>query len=406
MFRFRKFALTLAACSLIAGTAGTATTAAAATLKVGALYPFSGELALLGQESYRGLELAVNELNAAGGVNGEKIEIVKADAVDPTQAVSETKRLISSGVAAVFGSYASGIAYAATPVTELAGIPYFEMGATAHKITTRGYKYLFRSNPNTGLYGVAVVNALHDIIAPGMGLAAKDIRIGIIHEDGPYGTDVAATEQQRAKELGYQVVQVLPYSAKAVDLSSLILRLKGSNVNVVLQTAYQNDAILYFRQARAAGFKPALVIGAGGGYSLADTAKAVGPDMNGVFDLDFPQASINPAGAPGLDKFLQEYRSTYKADPQSGHSLANYVGAKAFFEAIANAKSTDRDKVRAAVLAYRKAAGTTANGWGFEFGQDGQNNASTFYVMQWQNGKLVTIAPNNLAAGKPVFAKQ
>ena len=75
--------------------------------------------------------------------------------------------------------------------------------------------------------------------------------------------------------------------------------------------------------------------------------------MNGVFDLDFPQSSINPAGAPGLDKFLEAYKSTYKSDPQSGHSLTNYVGAKAFFDAIAKAKSTDKDKIRASVLAYK-----------------------------------------------------
>ncbi|SAH94701.1 branched-chain amino acid ABC transporter periplasmic binding protein [Bordetella ansorpii] len=399
MFKVKKLALAMGACSmLVSGVA-------LADIKIGALFPFSGGLALLGQESYRGLELAVNEINAAGGVNGEKIQIMKADAVDPTQAVSETKRLTSSGVVGVFGSYASGVSYAASPVTELAGIPYFELGATAHKITTRGYKYLFRTNPNTALYGVAVVDALHDIIAPGMGMDPKSIKIGIIHEDGPYGTDVAATEKKRAAELGYTVVEVLPYSAKTVDLSSLILRLKGAGVNVVLQTAYQNDAILYFNQAKSAGFTPKIVIGAGGGYSLADTAKAVGEGMNGVFDLDFPQSSINPAGAPGLDKFLAAYKATYKSDPQSGHSLTNYVGAKAIFEAIANAKSTDPDKIRAAVLAYKKPGGQTANGWGFEFGEDGQNKASTFYVMQWQDGKLVTIAPKALAQGKPVFNK-
>ncbi len=399
MFKLKKLVLATAACGILV------TGAASAEVKVGALFPFSGALALLGQESYRGMELAVNEFNAAGGLNGEKIKIVKADAVDPTQAVSETKRLISDGVVSVFGSYASGISYAASPVTELAGVPYFEMGATAHKVTTRGYKYLFRSNPNTAVYGVAVVNALHEIVAPGMGLDAKDIKIGIIHEDGPYGTDVAATEKKRAAELGYKVVETLPYSAKAVDLSSLILRLKGANVNVVLQTAYQNDSILFFRQAKAAGFKPEVIIGAGGGYSLADTAKAVGSDMNGVFDLDFPQASINPAGAPGVEKFLQEYKNTYKSDPQSGHSLTNYVGTKAFLEIMANAKSTDKDKIRAAVLAYKKPAGETANGWAFDFGEDGQNNASTFYTMQWQDGKLVTIAPKGLALGQPIFKK-
>lgn len=398
MFKIKQFAIALGLCGAMAS--GTA----AADIKVGALFPFSGALALLGQESYRGLELAVNEINAAGGINGEKIQIIKADAVDPTQAVSETKRLISSNVVGVFGSYASGISYAASPVTELAGVPYFELGATAHKITTRGYKYLFRSNPNTALYGVSVVNALHDIIGPGMGLNPKEVRIGIIHEDGPYGTDVAATEKSAPRNSATPWPRCCLFG-KTVDLSSLILRLKGAKVDVVLQTAYQNDAILYFSQARAAGFKPKVVIGAGGGYSLADTAKAVGADMNGVFDLDFPQASINPAGAPGLDKFLEAYKTTYKSDPQSGHSLTNYVGAKAFFEAIANAKSTDKDKIRAAVLAYKKPAGQTANGWAFEFGEDGQNNASTFYVMQWQDGKLVTIAPDNLALGKPVFKK-
>ncbi|PLC55588.1 amino acid-binding protein [Pollutimonas nitritireducens] len=400
MFKLKKIAMAFAACGVLV------TSAATAEVKVGAVYPFSGALALLGQESFRGLELAVNELNEAGGLNGEKVTVLKADAVDPTQAVSETKRLTSQDVAAVFGSYASGISYAATPVTELAGVPYFELGATAHKITTRGYKYLFRSNPNTSLYGVSVVNALHETIAPGMGMDKDNIVIGIIHEDGPYGTDVAATEKQRAGELGYKVAEVLPYSAKTVDLSSLILRLKGAGVNVVLHTAYQNDAILFFSQAKAAGFNPNIIIGAGGGYSLADTAKAVGPGMHGVFDLDFPQSSINPDGAPGLKKFLDAYQATYNSGPQSGHSLANYVGAKAFLEAMANAKSTDADKIRAAVLAYKKPAGSTANGWAFSFGEDGQNEASTFYLMQWQDGKLVTIAPKNLALGKPIFTKK
>jgi branched-chain amino acid transport system substrate-binding protein len=379
--------------------------AASAAVKIGALYPFSGDLALLGEESYRGLELAVNERNAAGGLNGEKLEIMKADAVDPTQAVSGAKRLISDGAVAIFGTYASGLSYAASPVAELAGIPYFELGAVAEKVTTRGYKYLFRSDPNTSIYGAEVINALHDTIAPGMGLAPADIRIGIIHEDGPYGTEVAAAENSRAAKLGYKVVENLPYSAKTVDLSSLILRLKGSNVNVVLQTAYQNDAILFFRQAGAAGFKPKIIIGAGGGYSLADTAKAVGADMNHVFDLDFPQPSINPAGAPGLEKFLEAYKTAYKGSPQSGHSLANYVGAKVFLDILAEVKSFDKDKIRAAVLAYKKPAGETANGWGFSFGEDGQNNAATFYLMQWQDGKLVTIAPKNFAQGTPVFDK-
>ena len=396
MYKFKKLVLALGLCGAVA------TGTAAADMKVGALFPFSGALALLGQESYRGLELAVNEINAAGGINGEKIQIVKADAVDPTQAVSETKRLISSNVIGVFGSYASGISYAASPVTELAGVPYFELGATAHKITTRGYKYLFRSNPNTALYGVSQ-------------RPARDHRAG----HGAESQGHQDRHHPRGRPLRHRRGRHREEARAGAGLhggrSAALFRQDGGPVlahpasegrqggrGAANGLPERRHPVL---QPGAAGFKPKVVIGAGGGYSLADTAKAVGADMNGVFDLDFPQSSINPAGAPGLDKFLEAYKSTYKSDPQSGHSLTNYVGAKAFFDAIAKAKSTDKDKIRASVLAYKVPAGQTANGWAFDFGEDGQNNASTFYVMQWQDGKLVTIAPSNLALGKPVFNK-
>ena len=191
MYKFKKLVLALGLCGAVA------TGTAAADMKVGALFPFSGALALLGQESYRGLELAVNEINAAGGINGEKIQIVKADAVDPTQAVSETKRLISSNVIGVFGSYASGISYAASPVTELAGVP---LRAGRHRPQDH-HARLQVPVPQQSQHGavrrVGGQRPARDHRA-GHGAESQDIKIGIIHEDGPYGTDVAATEEARA----------------------------------------------------------------------------------------------------------------------------------------------------------------------------------------------------------------
>ena len=113
------------------------------------------------------------------------------------------------------------------------------------------------------------------------------------------------------------VVEVLPYSAKAVDLSSLILRLKGSQADVVLQTSYQNDTTLFFRQIREAGFKPKAVIGAGGGYSMQDTLKVVGAEnMEGILDVDFPQFQTNEAGAPGIAAVARAYKERYGTDPR------------------------------------------------------------------------------------------
>lgn len=378
----------------------------AADLKVGALFPFSGALASLGNESYRGLELAVEERNAAGGINGQKIALVKADAVDANQAVGEARRLTSvEDVKVIFGSYSSTISFAATQVSELAGVPYFELGAVSNPITERGYKYVFRTNSTAKDFASTTVNTVAKLIAPAIQADPKALRVAIIHEDGLYGTTVAGYQKDKAKQMGMNVVETLPYSAKSVDLSSLILRLKGAKADVVLQTSYQNDTILFFRQAKAAGYKPKAVIGAGGGYSLSDTAQALGADINGAFNVDFPTYETNETGAPGMSAFVAAYKKRYNQPPHSGHSLVNYVGAKAFLDAMANAGSTDKDKIRSAILAYKKPLASSAAGWGFRFGEDGQNELATANIMQWQGGKLVTVFPAEAAVAKPVFSQ-
>ncbi len=200
----------------------------AADLRLGALYPLSGALALLGDESFRGVQLAVDERNAAGGVNGNKIVLVKADAVDANQAVGEARRLTSvENVTAIFGSYASGVSSAATQVTELAGVPYFELGAIADTITGRGYKYVFRSNPTAKNFAERTLETVVKVVAPQLKADPKSLKLAIIYEDGSYGTLVSGFQKEEAKRLGLNVVETQSYSAKSVDLSSLILRLKA-----------------------------------------------------------------------------------------------------------------------------------------------------------------------------------
>lgn len=375
-------------------------------MKLGALYPFSGGLALLGDESFRGTQMAIDERNAAGGINGKKIVLVKADAVDANQAVGEARRLTSvEEVSAIFGSYASGISAAATQVTELAGVPYFELGAVADTITSRGFKYVFRSNATAKSFAERSVESIVKVIAPQMKVDPKSLKIAIIHEDGPYGTLVGGFQKEEAKRLGLNVVESQPYSAKSVDLSSLVLRIKGANADVVLQTSYQNDTLLFFRQSASAGYKPKAVIGAGGGYSLQETAQALGASVEGVFNVDFPQVTMKDAGAPGLKDFVAAYEKRFGMQPRSGHSLVNYVGAKAFLDVLAQAKSTDKDKIREAVLAYRKPVGSNAAGWGYQFADNGQNQLASTNLMQWQGGKLVTVYPEAVATAKPIALK-
>lgn len=388
--------------ALAAGLAVSAT-AATAQVKIGALYPFSGGLALLGDESFRGLELAVEERNAAGGINGKKIEMVKGDAVDPNQAVGEARRLTSvEKVQAVFGTYSSSLSLAATQVTELAGVPYFELGAISDPITERGFKNLFRSNPTARDFAASMVDSIGEAIAPALGVSdPKTLKVAIIHEDSLYGQTVAGYQTARAKEKGINVVETLPYSAKSVDLTPVILRLKSAGADVVLQTSYQNDTVLFFRQAKEQGFKPKAVMGAGGGYSLRETAQAVGyENIEGALNVDFTQYKTNAAAAPGITDFVVKYKAKYGTEPRSGHSLANYVGAKIFFDAFAKSKDMTAASIRESVLKIDLPQGSTASGWGAKFNDAGQNTRVKPFVMQWQGGELVTVFPAAAAVAK------
>ncbi len=375
---------------------------ALAEVKFGALYPFSGQLALLGEESARGLEIAVDEINARGGVQGEQIVLLRGDAVDNNQAIGEARRLISlEGVKAIFGTYSSSRSIAASQVAELAEVPYFELGAVADDVTGRDFTYLYRTNPTAEDMGKMAVEMIVEKVAPGLGKDPAELKIGIIHEDSSYGTSVAGHEKTYGEEAGLNIVTVQGYPASTVDMSSLVLDLKQRGVDVVLQTSYQNDSVLFLQQANEAGFEPGAIIGGGGGYSMLPTAEAVGADViEGVLNVDFTQYAVNTDFTPGLEDFVATYEEKYGESPRSGHSLNNYVGALVLLEAIDQAEGFDAESILAAVEAIDVPAGTTAVGYGVKFGANNQNERAEMMGMQWQDGRLVTVYPDAAAAAE------
>lgn len=383
------------------------TTAVHADIKFGSLYPFSGQLALLGEESARGLEIAVDEINAAGGVKGEKVILVRGDAVDNNQAIGEARRLISlEGVKAIFGSYSSARSIAASQVAELSGIPYFEMGAVAEEVTSRDLKYLYRTNPTADDMAKLIIQMVVEKVAPALGKPPADVKIAIIHEDSSYGTSVAERQNAYAKEAGLNILTTQAYPGATVDMSSLVLDLKNRGTEVVLQTSYQNDSVLFLQQANEAGFKPAAIIGGGGGYSMQPTADAVGHEViEGVLDVDFTQYRVNTNYTPGIEKFVEAYKKKYGSEPRSGHSLNNYVGAKVLLEAIGKAADFEPDTIIEAVKAIDVSPGVTAVGYGFKFGEHNQNDRAEMMGMQWQDGKLVTVFPDSAAVTPIKFGK-
>ena len=374
-------------------------------IKIGALFPLTGDLALLGEESFRGVEIAVEEFNENGGLDGKKIKIVKGDAVDPDAAQAEANRLINQEkINTIVGSFSSGISFAASEVAERNDALYWELGAVSDAVTDRKYKSILRINPPASYFSIAHINFIKDVVASKLGKDISDIKVAIAHEDSSYGTTIADEAKKLANEEGINIVSTQSYSASSNDLSSVVINLKKVEPDVLIAVSYINDAILLDRQMQELGLKIPVFLGSGGGHTLTDFHDAVGENSNGLFNVDFPQYNINREYTPGMDEFIKLYEEKYGKGPSSGHSVANYMGMKVVLDILTDVGNTDTEKLRASALKYTAEKGTTATGWGIDFDEEtGQNKLGEPYVHQWIDGKLITVWPENVAVQEPII---
>ena len=157
------------------------------------------------------------------------------------------------------------------------------------------------------------------------------------------------------------------------------------------------DGTELFRALREEGWRPRAHVGLGGGYALADTAQALGPELDFTLVADLPQPQIDDRFAPGVAGFAEAYRRRYGAEPRSGHSLACYAGALLFYDALQRAGGADAARLRAAILATDLPHGALPNGWGARFDERGQNGRARTVLLQWRSGVLRTVLPAEAA---------
>jgi branched-chain amino acid transport system substrate-binding protein len=385
--------------SLLAKQAGAAPTPPERPdLPIGMLFPFSGALALFGDESFRGLELATRERNTAGGLLGRQVRLVRAEGAEPAQAAAEVKRLIETEkVAAVFGSFSSALAIAASQVSDRAGVPYFELDAIADMLTRRGLKYLFRSCPTASAYAAATIDSVTDVLAQLWGVAPATLRLATLSTDEVQGSEVAAAQAKLCGLRGLTLVDKITYLATALDFGSVIQRLRGAGIDVVLHSGQGSDVLTFQRALRQAGWRPRMVLGAGAAHTLVETAGALGEGLEGTLAVDVTPYRIAPACVPDAADIAASYQQNFGAPPRSGHSLACFLGARFFYDAIARAGSLDHDAIRTAVLSTDIDAG-----WGVRFDETGQNLRARSVLSQWQRGVLVAVAPAEAAVAPVV----
>ena len=368
----------------------------AAEWRVGALFPLSGGAALLGDEAARGLDLAVEERNAAGG---RPVRLIRADVTEPAQALAEARRLIQQErVGLLFGSVSAPISQAAIQATESLETSFVELAAAADNLTERGARYLVRTASRASDYGALGAETLTRFLPAHLHQPADALRVALLHENGASSESIALALEARLKEAGIMITDRLPHATRTTDMPAMVQRLRAAGVNVLIQAGSEGDAVSLFRALAEANWRPAAVIGAGPAWGLTDLARAAGPALNSAFALDVPPIDTADRWAPGARPFAEAYQRRWGTPPRSGLSLATYAGA----QLVLSQPSLERGPLRASLAALDLPESSLPNGWGFRMDERGQNTRAPPVLLQWQAGKPVAVFPAEAAAAAPI----
>ena len=243
-------------------------------IKIGVVYDLTGPFAAGGSQAAQlGTKYAIDMINERGGVEGVRIRPVYADAQSKADvAINETERLLSQEkVDMLMGVFSSAHCVPMAQKAEAAK-KFFWMNvcvATA-VLQDKNYTYSFRAQVHGDQAGEASCSFLNELSKARLGKDPKDLKVAIIHEDGPYGAGIANGNDGNCKRLGIQVALKEGYAATSPDLSPLITKLKRARADVILHTGYNPDITLFLRQAKEQGLKWSALIGHGAGYGQFD----------------------------------------------------------------------------------------------------------------------------------------
>ena len=372
----------------------TGVAAAQETLRIGAINPYSGPLALYGDELARGYQLAVDERNAKGGVLGRKIELIRGDATTPQQGITAVDQLVTRDKAELFiGTYVSAISNAASDAALRHQKIYWDTNALATELTERKLPNFVRAGPNAGNFAEMSVRVVLEMIAPALDKQRKDLRVFVEHEDTISGKSIGDAQKKLLDEKGAKVLGQGAHNFRAADLTDVVLRARRANPDVWMQMGFVPDTNLLLRTAREQGYKPQVIVLTGTGDTF-ETLDALGAEyLEGIFVVSYPRPDISEKFGPGAAAYLAAYRKAYNREPIAPQGLTAYTGMRLLLEAVESAGSTEMTKVRAAAAKMNKPLNAYPSGFGVQFDEKFQNLRAYPTVIQWQGGKQVTVFP-------------
>jgi len=382
--------------------------AGADTLKIGAPQPMTGPDAPFGAKFKKAYDLAVEEINAAGGVNGKPIEVIIEDhqAKNPLAATVAEKLITQVKVLALTGGRASGQAVEIASVAQRLKTPYVVDHPSADIITSKGFEWVFRNNPTGSIYPQAFNKFISEV--PG----AMPKSAAVVYDNTVFGKTIANSAMVFLKSKNVSIVNDEAYSVNTLDFKPVMTKVKANNPDFLLMVAVSTtDAILMTRHAKEIGVTPRAFVGFGGGFGVADFTTELGPLSENVFSS--APLSGNP-NDPKTQAFYKKFYERFQIYPKE-HEVEGYAIIYIIADALRRAQLTgnleaDREALRQALLktdmetVFGKVKfGNYKGPLGDEYTNQNIYSPEHSVLAQWRGGKLLNVWPKNNAEIAVVF---
>ena len=367
------------------------------TVKLGILQPVTGALAQDGELGRLGASIAIDEINAAGGIHargGAKIEMVFADArSNPEAATQEVERLQAEGVCAIVGGFASPICLAASQAASRYNLAYVVDVGVTDAIISRGLTNVFRFAPGLG---IVTKTALANLVALNEAAGKPAKTVVLVHEDGLFGSGLAKLMQAELPKAGFEILETIPHPTPARDMTNVALRIRSLNPDLVIPSSYYGEFVLLARTMQQQHIRPKGIYSVlNGAASNFRFVKEFPDAANGVMDCNHWADPRKPF-TPILRRKAEEAGRAW-----AYNIPLNYSCVKLVADAIERAGSVDREKVIASIAA------SNFSGHVMPYGETkfvgGQNQGAQPVNLQVQGNDIKVIFPTSFAEAKPNF---
>lgn len=367
------------ALALVAGAAAVST-AHADDIRIGQYVSLTGTTATFGQSMNKGVTMAIDDANAAGGILGQKIKLItEDDQSKPEEAKTAVIKLIKQQrVVALLGEIASSRSLAAAPEAQRAGIPMVSPASTNPKVTQVG-DYIFRTCFIDPFQGSTMAKFAHDTLKVNQVAILKDVK-------NDYSVGLAEFFERTFTGLGGQVVATESYSEGDTEFRAVLTAIRAKNPQAIYVPGYYTEVGLIARQARELGLKVPLL--GGDGWDSEKTLEIGGDAVNGSYYTNHLSAE-DPS--PVVQGFIQKYKAKNGEVPDA-MAVLGYDAARILLDAIKRAGSTEGAKIRAALASTKDFPGVSGS---ITIDAD-RNSKKNIVVLKIDGGKVkfqTSIAP-------------